>query len=159
MFLREIEDNDADLQVITDIYNSNKKFLIHHLGHDRVDRAFVIHEIKEIKEHGFRATMIESDGKVIGVIDYMIQADRTVYLSLMMLDKAMQSKGLGARVYRLFEKKMVSEGAKIIRIDVVNDYTPNVIPFWEKMGFVGQYEDSLTWGDKTSNVLVMKKVL
>ena len=159
MLIREIEDSDADLQVITDIYNSNKKFLIHHLGHDRVDREFVIHEIKEMKEHGFRSTMIESDGQAIGVIDYMMQADKTVYLSLMMLVKTMQSKGLGTRVYRLFEEKMVNESAKRIRIDVVNDHIPNVVPFWEKMGFIGQYEDSLTWGDKTSNVLVMKKVL
>ena len=159
MLIREIEDSDVDLQVITDIYNSNRKFLIHHLGHDRVEREFVIHEIKEMKEHGFCSTMIESDGRVIGVIDYMMQADKTVYLSLMMLDKTMQSNGKGTRVYRLFEEKMISKGAKLIRVDVVNDHTPNVIPFWEKMGFVGQYEDSLTWGDKTSNVLVMKKVL
>jgi hypothetical protein len=52
---------------------------------------------------------------------------------------------------------MVDEGANIIRIDVVNDHEPNVIPFWEKMGFVGQREERLTWGDKESTVLVMEK--
>ena len=63
MLIREIE--DKDLQVITDIYNSNKEFLIHHLGHDRVDRDFILHEITEMKEHGFSSTIIEDDGKPV----------------------------------------------------------------------------------------------
>lgn len=54
-------------------------------------------------------------------------------------------------------KSSVDEGANIIRVDVVNDHEPNVIPFWEKMGFVGQREERLTWGDKESTVLVMEK--
>ena len=157
MLIREIE--DKDLQVITDIYNSNEEFLIHHLGHDRVDRDFILHELTEMKEHGFSSTIIEDDGNPVGIIDYMIREDKSVYLSLMMLDKKMQSKGIGAGLYRLFEEMVLRRGAEYIRIDVVNDHSPNVIPFWQKMGFAGQYEDSLTWGDKTSNVLVMKKFL
>lgn len=52
-----------------------------------------------------------------------------------------------------------NEGANVIRIDVVDDYENNVLPFWEKMGFVTKKRDELTWGNKKSSVAVMEKVL
>jgi len=45
------------------------------------------------------------------------------------------------------------------RIDVVNDYEPNLIPFWQKLGFVSKRTDSLCWGAKRSQILVMEKQL
>lgn len=45
------------------------------------------------------------------------------------------------------------------RIDVVDDHEPNVLPFWEKQGFSAVGRDTLTWGDKTSSVVIMEKTL
>ena len=142
-----------------DIYNSDKPFLIHHLNMDSVDSAFMFNEIDEMREHGFGSKLIMDEGKPIGVIDYMIQQSGYVYLSLLMLDSSVQGKGIGTMVYNEFEKRVREQGAAVIRIDVVNDYDSNVIPFWEKVGFVGQGEDELTWGNKLSKVLIMKKLL
>ena len=46
-----------------------------------------------------------------------------------------------------------------IRIDVVNDYPGNVVPFWEKLGFAGNETITLEWGNKKSNAVVMRKSL
>ena len=141
----------------TDIYNSNRDFLIHHVGKDHIDNHFIINEITEMEQHGFTSNFIIENGKPIGVLDFIYEPSGYVYLSLLMLDKSVQREKLGTASYKYFEKEMISRGATIIRIDVVNDHTPNVILFWESMGFKGQNEDQLTWGEKTSTVLVMKK--
>ncbi|SOB96729.1 hypothetical protein [Pseudobutyrivibrio ruminis] len=57
------------------------------------------------------------------------------------------------------EEMIRNSGAQIIRIDVVDDYENNVLPFWEKMGFEAKRRDELTWGNKKSSVSVMEKVL
>ncbi len=46
-----------------------------------------------------------------------------------------------------------------IRIDVVNDYPGNVVPFWERQGFVKNETITLEWGNKKSNAIVMRKRL
>ncbi len=157
IILEEINDNN--IERVLDIYNSNREFLLHHLGKESVDKIFIKNEMKEMKEHGFNSNLISYNGNVIGVIDYGIQDDGCIYLSLLMLSSSVQKKKLGTTVYKAFEGRMIDEGAKFIRIDVVNDYEPNVIQFWEKMGFVGIKEDVLTWGNKTSKVLVMTKTI
>jgi GNAT superfamily N-acetyltransferase len=159
LVIKEIEVNDESLQTAVDIYNSNIEFLIHHIGKDYVDKDFILNEIKEMKEHGFTSNFIIEDDEPVGVIDYSLNEEGYVYLSLLMLEHSMQGKKLGSAFYGFFEKEMVKQGANIIRIDVVNDHTPNVIPFWEDMGFEGQEELELSWGDKTSTVLVMMKKL
>ncbi|MBO4725743.1 MAG: GNAT family N-acetyltransferase, partial [Firmicutes bacterium] len=82
-----------------------------------------------------------------------------VYLSLLIISKDYRNKGLGKEIYQCFESKVCGAGASKIRIDVVDDYESNVIPFWEKMGFNKARKDELTWGEKTSSVAVMEKNL
>ena len=80
-----------------------------------------------------------------------------VYLSLLMLLNNFQNKGLGTSIYLYFESLVGGKNASKIRIDVVDDYENNVIPFWEKMGFIRTKKEELTWGGKTSSVTVMEK--
>ena len=156
---KRLKADAADIEVVANIYNSNKEFLIHHLGKEQVSEKFIVHEIQEMEDHGFCSNLIIENGSGIGVIDYMLQDDGYVYLSMLMLDVAAQSCGKGKAIYRLFEENMLSAGAVKIRIDVVDDYEPNVIPFWEKQGFEAKRSDVLTWGDKTSSVVVMERKL
>lgn len=157
-----IETRTIDITNIADaikIYNSNTDFLIHHLGEEHIDESFFKNELEEMLAHGFTSNYVLVDNEPIGIIDYMINAEGHVYLSLMMLTKEKQKKGLGTIVYKYFENWVRNEGANIIRIDVVDDYENNVLPFWEKMGFVTKKRDELTWGKKKSSVSVMEKVL
>ena len=54
---------------------------------------------------------------------------------------------------------MRDEGCKSIRIDVVKDYKENVMSFWRQLGFQACEEVKLTWGNKSSLAVVMRKVL
>ncbi|SDB43091.1 Acetyltransferase (GNAT) family protein [Pseudobutyrivibrio sp. YE44] len=157
MIIRKNTGNEADIDAALNIYNSNKDFLLHHIGRDSVDRGFITNELHEMKDHGFISNIVYDEENPVGVLDYMLQKDGSAYLSLMMLDFKYQKAGRGKSLFRLFENQMINAGAKTIRIDVVNDHEPNVIPFWEKMGFEGKEQQELTWGDKTSRVLVMIK--
>ena len=154
---RKVKKDPADISAVVGIYNSNKDFLIHHLGKEKVTSSFISHELQEMEEHGFSSNLIIEAGSPIGVIDYMLQDDGYVYLSMLMLASSVQKSGKGKAIYKCFEEKMIASGAKTIRIDVVDDHEPNVIPFWEKQGFSSKRRDVLTWGDKTSSVAVMEK--
>ncbi len=129
------------------------------MGKTFVDNSFIVNEIKEMQEHGFSSNLVYIDNKPIGILDYMISASNDAYLSLLILDSSMQHIGLGTNLYLYLERKFANEGVNSIRIDVVNDYETNVIPFWKALGFLGQKETFLTWGEKTSRVLVMTKSL
>ncbi|SFO18991.1 Acetyltransferase (GNAT) domain-containing protein [Pseudobutyrivibrio sp. JW11] len=141
------------------IYNSNTNFLIHHIGEDHIDESFLKNELEEMQAHGFTSNYILVDNEPIGILDYMINGEGYVYLSLMMITKEKQKNGLGTAVYNFFEEMIRNSGAQIIRIDVVDDYENNVLPFWKKLGFEAKRRDELTWGNKKSSVSVMEKVL
>ena len=129
------------------------------MGKTSVDKSFIVNEVKEMEENGFSSNLVCVDNEPIGILDYMILPSHDAYLSLLMLDSSMQHAGVGTNLYLYLERKLAAEGVKSIRIDVVNDYETNVIPFWEALGFLGQKETFLTWGEKTSKVLVMTKSL
>lgn len=159
MLFTEKKINISNYEQALKVYNSNKEFLFHHLGKTSVDKSFIVNEVKEMEEHGFSSNLVYIDNEPIGILDYMILPSHDAYLSLVMLDSSMQHAGVGTNLYLYLERKLVDEGVKSIRIDVVNDYETNVIPFWEALGFLGQKETFLTWGEKTSKVLVMTKSL
>lgn len=155
--IRKIE--KSELELALNIYNSNKEFLIHHLGKECVDEEFLINEIDEMLAHGFTSNIVSIEDEPVGIIDYLLNDEGYVYLSLLMLARENQKKVLGKKVYSSFENMVRNYGANTIRIDVVDDYENNVIPFWKKMGFETKRHDELTWGDKKSKVSVMKKDL
>ena len=47
-----------DVQRITEIYNSNTEFLLHHLGRERVDRHFIAREMEEMRRVGFLSCVL-----------------------------------------------------------------------------------------------------
>lgn len=112
-----------------------------------------------MKHIGFLSyVIVDKDTEMIrGTIDYRLSEE--VYLSLFMLDASLQGKGLGRNLYDCFENEIVKKGTKRVRIDVVNEYEGNVVAFWEKLGFIGEEEVVLEWGNKKSRALVMRKNL
>lgn len=61
-----------DVQRITEIYNSNTEFLLHHLGRERVDRHFIAREMEEMRRVGFLSCVLveRESGRCVGVLDY-----------------------------------------------------------------------------------------
>ena len=46
-----------------------------------------------------------------------------------------------------------------MRIDVVDGPPGNPLPFWRRLGYKGSERVLLTWGEKTSSALVLRKEL
>lgn len=153
------EASDDNVGRIVEIYNSNIRFLENHLDSSQIDAMFIHNEMAEMKSVGFLSCVIteEKSGQIVGIVDY--KPENEVYLSLMMLHADFQNKGKGSEIYKIFEENMIHQKKSSIRIDVVNDYGGNVMPFWEKLGFQSEKEIQLTWGNKTSSAVVMKKSL
>lgn len=150
---------EADYAAVSAIYNSNRSFLRSHLGMDRVDEAFVAEEAACMRKLGFCSCAIvsEESAKLLGVLDY--RTGQEVYLSLIMLDESLQGQGVGRSLYLDFERQMLKDGSKSIRIDVVNDYPGHLVPFWKKLGFSEGESVTLDWGKKSSRAVVMRKSL
>ena len=65
LFLRSADRRDT--AVLTAIYNSNPEFLLHHLGRERVDEAFLLSELEEMAGAGFASFLItEGEGGPAG---------------------------------------------------------------------------------------------
>ena len=155
--IRDVQ--QQDYSKIAGIYNSNSSFLLHHLGVPAVTEDFVAQEVLTMRNEGFHSCVIinQENLAVEGILDY--KADAEVYLSLLMLSNNLQGKGVGSNIYLQFEREMIQDGKSSIRIDVVNDYHANVVPFWKKQGFLEKENIMLEWGKKKSNAVVMKKNL
>lgn len=153
--IRDISINDY--KKVSEIYNSNCQFLLNHLGVECIDEDFVAEEVLTMSKAGFKSCIIidRENQTLQGVLDYKV--GKEVYLSLLMLAADAQGKGIGREIYSFFETEMVRLESSSIRIDVVNDYQDNVVPFWERLGFVGCESVTLNWGNKTSKAVVMRK--
>ena len=149
----------ADTDAVLDIYNSNPDFLLHHLDLERVDAAFLHREQEEMRQAGFSSCVLSGaqDGLPVGVLDY--RPGDCAYLSLLMLHRAQRGVGLGRACYAFFERYAARQGSRSIRIDVVDDYEGNALPFWERQGFCARERTELRWGEKRSRALVMVKNL
>lgn len=150
---------ERDYKTVVDIYNSNPAFLSHHLGTDSVDEIFIANEMKSMEEVNFSscAIMEKASAELVGILDFKYSDE--CYLSILMLSAKYQQRGIGREVYKHFETLARENGSSSIRIDVVNDYPDNVVPFWDKLGFVKCEPLQLTWGNKVSSAIVMRKRL
>ena len=159
MIFERLDESRASCLTAQRIYNSNPDFLRQHLGQEQISLDFIYNERREAVLHGFTLHLILEHALPIGILDYMQRPNGYVYLSLLILDASAQRQGLGKQAFHAFETLVRSRGATRIRIDVVNDYAPNLIPFWQRLGFTGTRTDSLSWGTKRSQILVMEKQL
>ena len=148
-----------DVAVCAALYNADPAFLLHHLGRDKVDEGFVEEELEEMDRAGFARLLIAETpgGPPVALAD--LRGGEEAYLSLLLVDKAAQGRGLGRRGAALLEQRLRAEGSRRIRIDVVDDHAGNPLPFWHRLGYRGNERVTLTWGDKTSSALVLRKEL
>ena len=157
LFLRPAGQRDA--AALAAIYNSNPDFLLHHLGREQVDEAFLLSELKEMAGAGFSSFLITEgeDGPAVAAAD--LRGGEEAYLSLLILHRAAQGRGLGRRCASLLEEHLRAGGSRRVRIDVVDDHPGNPLPFWRRLGYEGSERMPLTWGEKTSSALVLRKEL
>ena len=93
-----------DAAVLAAIYNSNPEFLLHHLGRDRVDKAFLLSELEEMAGAGFVTLLITQgrDGPALAAAD--VRDGEEAYLSLLILHRDAQGHGRGRQCAALLEE-------------------------------------------------------
>lgn len=146
-----------DVFEIVEVYNSNKKFLINHIGKDKIDSTWIIKELEDMKKIKFSSCKIieKESNKIIGVLDFKIEKE--TYLSILILESDYKSKGIGKLIYEALEKYAKLLQSKTMRIDVVTNYDVNVLQFWSSNGFTKFKDIKLSWGGKELPAIIMKK--
>lgn len=115
--------------------------------------------MKTMKKEGFLSYKIveKTSNQIIGIIDFKISNQS--YISLIIIHKKYQNKGLGNEVYNLIENYLKQRNSLSIKIDVVKNYNENVINFWLENGFEIIEEINLNWNGKVLNALTMEKTI
>lgn len=146
-----------DAYEIAEVYNSNKKFLINHIGKDKIDGNWVIEELEDMRKIDFNSCKIieKESNEVAGVLDFKIEKE--TYLSILILKSDYKNKGIGKLLYGACEKYAKFLGSEIVRIDVVTNYDANVFKFWSSNGFIKFKDVRLSWGGKELPAVIMKK--
>ncbi|MFR8460658.1 MAG: GNAT family N-acetyltransferase [Ruthenibacterium lactatiformans] len=129
------------------------------MGCRAVDGTFVLQEWRQMKKEGFSTTVIADaqTGAAVGFIDCRVS--EPVYLSLFLLDAALQGKGLGTELYREFEEMQRRRGAKASESTWWTIMKGTLFPFWKRRGFEEGEEITLEWGGKASRARVMYRDL
>lgn len=150
---------NKDLNEVVNVYNSNKHFLINHMGKEEITNEWIIQELESMKELGFYSCKIvdKSSKKIIGIMDFKVGEE--TYLSLLMIHNDYKSKGLGKLIFQTFEKYANSLKSNCIRIDVVTNYDNFVLDFWIKSGFTKSKNVELNWNGKILPAVTMQKDL
>lgn len=148
-----------DLNDIIEVYNSNKQFLLNHMGSDMVEYKWVIEELALMKKINFYSckVVLKSSNKIIGIIDFKLGEE--TYLSLLMIHNDYKNKGFGKLIYEALEEYVKSIKSRVIRIDVVTNYDNRVFNFWIRNGFNKFKDAKLNWTGKVLPALIMKKSL
>ena len=157
VYVEEVQ--PIDVQDIVNLYNSNKDFIQHHMGTDRVTPEWVQNEWEAMKQSGFLSckAVEKKSGKIVGIIDFNVGEES--YLSLLIIHGDAQNQGIGKQIYDAFEEYVKMAHSKSIRLDVVTKYSDNVVKFWSKRGFIKDRDIELNWSGVTLPAIVMKKVL
>jgi len=150
------EVHEKDMNRILEIYNSNTEFLQSHIGLSDIDLKWLSDELTESRKLGFSSYKIIDalTLSVVGFIDFQI-ADEA-YLSLLMIDRNYNGKGIGTQLYKTFEDLFCTEVTSI-RIDLVKEYNSSVFNFWKRQGFLQKEDVKLKWNDKILEAHLMRK--
>ncbi|MDD3428522.1 MAG: GNAT family N-acetyltransferase [Oscillospiraceae bacterium] len=146
-----------DLEAITKLYNSNRTFLKNHLNRQAVTAAWVEKEHFVPRTNGFVTEKVLCADKLVGLVDYKF--GKETYLSLLLLDKTMQKKGLGTKIVNAFGQYTLQNKGQALRIDVVTGYEGAPLDFWRSVGFADITSSRLEWDENVLPVIVMKKFL
>lgn len=142
-----------------EVYNSNEDFLVDHLGETRVPQDWLTEELHHANESGFTIFGVHKTdtGDVLGIIDLGLFGD-LAYLSLLILKKDAQRKGVGSEIFQNLELFLKKKKMKTIRLDVVKGRGfEGVLAFWKHHGFVEQNEIIVKWRHRRLPACAMKK--
>ncbi len=151
--------DSKDFNDIVNLYNSNELFLKSHIGKESINTKWVSDELNIMKDEGFYSAKViqKKSNKIVGLVDFKV--DKETYLSLLIINSNLRGKGIGMKVYELFEMYIKHCNSTSLRIDVVTNYDKHILDFWMKNGFKSIENINLNWNEKVLPAVVMKKYI
>ncbi len=128
-----------DLNAILEVYRQCEDFLA--LGPvSTASMEMVLKDIEMSKEQGgVFCGIYETDGKMIGVLDYVpcnFEGDpRSAFLSLLMIAAPFRGQGIGAAVVEAVEHEVRKDPQITTMLSGVQVNNPQAIKFWQRHGY------------------------
>ncbi|RFA35577.1 hypothetical protein CAI16_08030 [Virgibacillus dokdonensis] len=133
--------NNSTIFVEKNVFNTNKIYNQIAFDKQELHCADIVQQHMESKRLQTERYVIQNNGIPMGILEYGMHSPRTnmPWLTLLLIDKKYQGKGLAKNVYLQFETWMQVNGAPKIQI-AVHANNEKALLFWSDMGF-RQYDE------------------
>lgn len=134
------------LGILKEIVNSNHEYNTLSEGHSELTDEEILQMYESSKGQGAVINFVVDGGRLVGVIDYLMEnpSDKTPWLGLLVIHSDYHGQGYAGEALKKYESLMRDQGKEMVRLGVIkgNDRALN---FWTNRGFTF-YEEKL--GDK-----------
>jgi ribosomal protein S18 acetylase RimI-like enzyme len=139
--LREVAGDPEELRALQAVMESDEDFALRVTGHPPgpADAQSTLLFVPEGKSPDDKVVFgVWVDGELVGVLDLLLRFpdQETVYLGLLLIDRAWQGRGIGATACQALEREALVRWpwARRLRLSVVRT-NGQVLGFWHRMGF------------------------
>jgi ribosomal protein S18 acetylase RimI-like enzyme len=150
-----------DLDAVLDVYKQCEDFLA--LGPvSTASMDMVLKDIENSKaENGIFCGIYITDGKMIGVLDYVPcnyrSEAQTAFLELLMIAASFRKQGIGKAVVEAFENEVRKDAKVSTILSGVQVNNPQAVKFWQRNGYRIASEPKLL-PDQTTAVDLRKDI-
>jgi RimJ/RimL family protein N-acetyltransferase len=148
--MKFVKSNPAQIPVEMEIMNSHPDYNLLSEGKRILDEKDLMEEHEEGKELEKERYLIEAEGKLIGIIDFIMRnpRDGKPWLGLLIIHKDWTRKSIAEKALAMYENMMVNRGIAEVRLGCFAANEPG-LSFWTKQGFQRfkqiQFRDKPLW--------------
>jgi ribosomal protein S18 acetylase RimI-like enzyme len=139
--LREVAGDPEELRALQRVMESDEGFALRVTGHPPgpADAQSTLMFIPEGRSPDDKAPFgVWAGDELVGILDLLLRYpdEETVYIGLLLIDRARQGQGIGAAASRALELEVLRRWpwARRLRLSVVRT-NDQVLGFWRRMGF------------------------
>jgi ribosomal protein S18 acetylase RimI-like enzyme len=164
--LREVAGDREELAALQRVAESDEDYFLRVTGHPPgpADAQSTLMFVPEGRSPDDKAPFgVWADDELVGLLDLLLRYpdDETIYIGLLLIDRAHQGQGVGTAAIRALERDLLPRWpwARRLRLSVVraNDQT---LGFWRRLGFTETGEVRPWRYDKLeSESILMDKVI
>jgi uncharacterized protein len=139
--LREVTGDPEELAALQRIMESDEGFALRVTGHPPgpADAQSTLMSVPEGNSPDDKAPFgVWAGDELVGLLDLLLRYpdDQTVYLGLLLIDRARQGQGIGAAAFQALERDLLPRWpwARRLRLSVVRT-NDQVLGFWRRLGF------------------------
>ena len=139
--LREVAGDAEELRALQVVIESDEGFALRVTGHPPgpADAQSTLLLVPEGRSPEDKAPFVVwASDELVGVLDLLLRYpdEETVYIGLLLIDRARQGQGIGTAAYQALERDLLPRWpwARRLRLSVVRT-NEQVLGFWRRLGF------------------------